>query len=144
MGVMSNQDPRDDAEPHQDTIEDQEDVGNGRRNFLRTTVAAALGVGAVAVLGESTAAASSLVPAGATTKFTFDSKIVPAALTTENIKKITDAIAAALAEEAKSKLEAVTSSFHIRIGGGHSRVFSKTSEHKNVGHSEVIIDGSFP
>jgi len=135
---MSNKDPHEDPEP---SVEPQADTG--RRQFLRTTVAAAVGVGVVGALGESTAAAAN-APAGAITNFTFDSRIVPAALTPANIKKITDAVAAKLAQEAKSGLEAVTTSFHVRLGGGHSRVFSKTAGHKNVGHSEVIIDGSLP
>lgn len=78
--------------------------------------------------------------------FVFDTSIRPAALTPENIRKITDAIAAALAEEAKSGLETPEGgdAFHIRVGGGHSREFSRTKEHKNVIHSEVIVKGSFP
>lgn len=133
---MSNRDPRTTPPPA-----GEDAPSDSRREFLRTSVAAALGVGAVAVLGESVASAA---PAGATTTFEFDSHIVPAALTKENIEKITDAIAAKLAKEAKAGIESVPQNFHLRIGGGHSRTFSKTGDHKNVGHSEVIIDGSFP
>lgn len=75
--------------------------------------------------------------------FVFDTSIRPAALTPENIKKITDGIAALLAQEAKAGIAVgeVGEAFHVRIGGGHSREFSKTSEHKNVIHSEVIVKG---
>jgi glycerol uptake facilitator-like aquaporin len=140
---MANSDPPEDSDHISDLAVPNAppEPSNGRRDFLRTTVTVALGVGAVAVVGESKASAA---PAGATTSFSFDSKVVPAALTPANIKKITDAIAAGLAQEAKAGLESVPATFHLRIGGGHSRVFSKTAGHKNVGHSEVIIDGSFP
>ena len=119
---------------------------NPRRAFLRTAAAAAAGAGVLAVGGEASASAPKSRKKVLTKKgtFRFSANFVPAALTKENITQISDAIASQLAQEAKAGVERVPLGFHIRIGGGHSRVFSKTAEHKNVGHSEVIIEGSFP
>lgn len=112
-----------------------------RRAFLLKAAAAAVGVGVLGQLVEAGEAVAGPAPAAAAAKstYSFDSNIPPAALTPENIKKITDRIAAQLAAEAKSGAEMGAAGFHIKVGGGHSRVFSKTGDHKNVGHSEVII-----
>lgn len=78
-------------------------------------------------------------------KFEFNSAVQPKALTKENIDLITNTLAKEIAAEAALALEAgATGSelgFHIRIGGGHSRSFSKTSDHKNVYHSRTIAGG---
>jgi hypothetical protein len=74
----------------------------------------------------------------------FNSEIDPKQLTDANIRRISDVLARELATEAKLALEAGATSqgFHIRIGGGHSRSFSRTGEHKNVYHSRTIGGGS--
>lgn len=81
-------------------------------------------------------------------KIEFNAEVDPKQLTPENIKRITDALARELAIETKIALEAgaAPSGFHIRIGGGHSRSFSRTAEHKNVIHGRTIGEGggSFP
>jgi len=121
-------------------LTDDEAPESARRTFLVKAAAAAVGVGVLSGLtGGGEAEAAAPAPAAAKTTYTFDANIPPAALTSENIKKITDRIAAKLASEAKSGAEAGVAGFHIKIGGGHSRVFSKSGDHKNVGHSEVII-----
>lgn len=118
---------------------------------MRNAAAAAVGAGVLAVAGDATAK-----PAGkgkgkdgcqslkGGNKFTFSANLAPGALSEANIEKISHSIAQTLAAEAKAGVEKAPLGFHIRIGGGHSRVFSKTAEHKNVGHSEVIIEGSGP
>ena len=110
---------------------------NPRRAFMRTAAAVAVGAGVLVAGGDAKADKPKQK-----NRFQFSSNIAPAALTTENIAKITDAITAALAQEAQAGIEQAPLGFHIRIGGGHSRVFSKTADHKNVSHSQVIIDGS--
>lgn len=78
-------------------------------------------------------------------KLEFNSEIDPKELSDENIKRISDVLARELAEETRLALEAgkpITPGFHIRIGGGHSRSFSKTADHKNVYHSRTIGGGS--
>lgn len=76
-------------------------------------------------------------------KIEFDSGIDPKQLTDDNIKRITDILAREFATEAKLALEAgaTPQGFHIRLGGGHSRSFSRTSDHKNVYHSRTIAGG---
>lgn len=123
---------KDDDEP------EGREPSNKRRAFMRTAAAAAVGVGVLAVSGDAGAAAKPTKK----NRFQFSTNIAPAALTTANIAKITDAIAASMASEAQSGMEQAAVGFHIRIGGEHSRTFSRTSEHKNVIHSNVIIDGS--
>lgn len=76
--------------------------------------------------------------------FDFDMRVDPKALTKENVRQISDEIAKAIASEVSSGQEIgdlgeVATGFHIRIGGQHSRSFSKTSDHKNVEHSRVVI-----
>lgn len=121
--------------------------GNARRAFMRTAAAAAAGAGVLAISGQAVAAGKPKPGKPKPSKkraFEFSTNFVPAALTKENISKISDAVAAALAQEAKAGTEKAPLGFHIRVGGGHSRVFSKTADHKNVSHSEVIIEGSGP
>lgn len=115
---------------------------NPRRAFIRTAAAAAAGAGALVVSGQASAAKKG--GKGKGRKFEFSTNLTPASLTKANISKISDAIASQLAVEAKAGAEQAPLGFHIRIGGGHSRVFSKTADHKNVSHSEVIIEGSGP
>lgn len=115
---------------------------NPRRAFIRTAAAAAAGAGALVVSGQASAAKKGSTAKGR--KFEFSTNFVPASLTKANIQQISDAIASQLAQEAKAGVEKAPLGFHIRIGGGHSRVFSKTADHKNVSHSEVIIEGSGP
>ena len=123
---------KDDDEP------EGHEPSNKRRAFMRTAAAVAVGAGVFAVTGDAGAAPKSTKK----NRFQFSTNIAPAALTTANIAKITDAIAASMASEAQSGMEQAAIGFHIRIGGEHSRTFSRTSEHKNVIHSNVIIDGS--
>ena len=77
--------------------------------------------------------------------FELNSAIQLEALTKENIQLITSALAREIATEAALALEAGATGgelgFHIRIGGGHSRSFSKTSDHKNVYHSRTVGGG---
>lgn len=123
--------------------DDEDGASNPRRTFMRKAASVAVGAGVLAVSGEALAAPK---PA-ATTKansFAFSSTIAPGALTAANIAKISDAVTAALASEAQAGIENAPEGFHVRVGGGHSRTFSKTSEHKNVTHSQIIISGSFP
>lgn len=76
--------------------------------------------------------------------FDFNMRIDPKALTRENAQQITDAIAKAVAAEVAAgqeigDLSEIKTGFHIRLGGSHSRVFSKTAEHKRVEHSKVVV-----
>jgi hypothetical protein len=122
-----------------DDAEGEAPAANERRAFMRNAAAMAVGAGVLVASGDAVAAAPKK------NRFTFSTNIAPGALTDANIAKITDAVTAALAEESKAGMEVAPAGFHIRIGGGHSRgPFSKTSEHKNVGHSQIIIEGSFP
>lgn len=75
-------------------------------------------------------------------RFELTGKFTAAALTRENIAEISDGIARQLAAEAAKAGTDVDTAFHVRLGGGHSRSFSRTSEHKNVSHSRVIVGGS--
>ncbi len=75
----------------------------------------------------------------------FDLEVVnPKEFTKENIAKMTDILAKQIAIEASHALEVGVpeQGFHIRLGGGHSRTFSKTSDHKNVIHSRSGGGGS--
>lgn len=79
--------------------------------------------------------------------FDFDMRVDPKALTKENVRQISDEIAKAIASEVSSGKEIgdlgeVATGFHIRVGGQHSRSFSKTADHKNVEHSRVVIVSS--
>jgi hypothetical protein len=81
--------------------------------------------------------------------FLFSSAINPHALTQEIIEEITNAIAKQVATEAAEGLQSdqIDPSFHIRIGGQHSREFSRTrgpNGHRNVIHSNVIVGGGGP
>ena len=118
--------------------------GKPRRSFMRTAAAAAVGAGVLAVAGDAAAKPGKKKRNKKKRQFEFSTNIAPAALTEANINKITSGIAAQLANEAKVGVEQVALGFHIRIGGGHSRIFSKTADHKNVSHSEVIVEGSGP
>lgn len=78
-------------------------------------------------------------------KFEYNSQINPSALTPENIQKITDGLAQRIAQEVAAAPQMPPDvNFHIRIGGEHSRSFSKTAEHKNVLHSKIVIEGKLP
>lgn len=111
---------------------------------MRNAAAAAIGAGVLGVAGDAEAKGKGKCPPLKANKFTFSANLAPGALSEANIEKITHSIAQTLAAEAKAGVEKAPLGFHIRIGGGHSRVFSKTADHKNVGHSEVIIEGSGP
>ena len=127
--------------------DEQDDKTNPRRAFIRNAAAAAIGAGVLAVAGEAKAKGKGdgkCPSLKGKNKFAFSANLAPGALSNANIEKISHSIAQALAAEAKIGVEKAPMGFHIRIGGGHSRVFSKTADHKNVGHSEVIIEGSGP
>lgn len=79
-------------------------------------------------------------------KVEISTDIAPAKLTPDAIKAISARIAQELAAEvaALGPMEEVPLGFHIRVGGEHSRSFSKTADHKNVIHSRTIVTGSGP
>jgi len=116
---------------------------NSRRNFLKNSVGAAVATGAV-VTGSATNAHTAGLKNMKPQTFGFSSRIEPEALTQKNINLISNELAKVLAREASLALEKgiEPDNFHIRFGGGHSREFSRTSEHKNVIHSRIVIAGS--
>jgi hypothetical protein len=63
----------------------------------------------------------------------FSGEVVPATLSPEDVKQTTDALARAIAGEVQGAPDQ-SQALHIRLG--HSRVFSKTSNHKDVIHSK--------
>ncbi len=77
-------------------------------------------------------------------RFELTGKFTAAALTAENIERISDGIAKQLAAEAAAAGDEIDTAFHVRLGGGHSRSFSRTADHKNVVHSRVVVSGSGP
>ncbi len=124
----------------------ENEAENDRRRFLKTTVGIAVGAGVAATTGIANAQGKGGkgCSVGRPQAFLVSSRIEPDALTPENIQKISDAIAQTLAQEAKRGIELgmEPDNFHIRFGGGHSRTFSKTADHKNVSHSRTIITGT--
>ncbi len=75
-------------------------------------------------------------------RFELTGKFTAAALTKQNIAEISDGIAKQLAAEAAKLGDDIDTAFHVRLGGGHSRSFSRTSDHRNVIHSRVVVSGS--
>lgn len=124
--------------PETDSSED-----TSRRTFFKTAVGAVVATGAVAT-GTGASAHKAGLKGLKEGTFGFSSRIEPEALTSKNIREISDAIAKSMAREASLAIEKgiEPDNFHIRFGGGHSRSHSKTADHKNVSHSRTIITGS--
>jgi hypothetical protein len=74
-------------------------------------------------------------------RFQFTGNLSRASLTDENIREISDGLARQIAAEAAAAPGDVDVAFHIRLGGEHSRIFSRGPDHKNTIHSNVIIAG---
>lgn len=116
-----------------------DDSNNSKKTSRRGVVKAALGATAASALGVTAAEAHNVKKMKKDT-IEFSSMIDPDALDEATIRKISDGIARQMAKEAEA-LKGGTN-LHIRFGGGHSRSFSRTSEHKNVSHSRVVVAGS--
>lgn len=101
-------------------------TGDSRRDFVTVTVGAAIAAGAV-LPGRAALAHRAGVKGVKQDRFAFSARIAPEALTPDNIGRISDIVARALAADADAALRAGATALDMTVTGLHSRdnTFSK-------------------